>query len=595
MLNNNNTPMINIQRLMQSANVLNQSIAMALLFFFCAVQSAYANVESVLTSVDRNPVMLDESFTLTVVANGDVEREAFESSVLLKDFVVGQTSVSSQTRMINFETSRSTTWSVILFPRQVGTFEIPSITIDGQSSAPIRVQVIPVSTSTTGETRNIFVETTLENAEVYVHQQVRYTVKLYLAKDIERGSLQAPSLEHAEIQQIGNDAEYSEVVNGKRYRIIERTFIVIPEKSGEYTINGPMFQGEVFTDNRQSFGFFNRTQTVNRVGPAQQLTVLPIPADVSGTFLPSEFVDITEEWSDDLSQWRVGEPITRTITLTAVGLTESILPDINDRYPPDIKTYPDQAGTASAENQQNIVAQRIESIALIPSKPGEFVLLPVEVEWFNVATKQREIAKLPARTIRVSPAQATTPDTSPPATAVTPPQQQAAQVNSQVSPEQISTAQVMDQAVFEWRLSNGWMWTTLLAFVALFIALFNRLSSASPAPVQQSTVVNANEQQMWSELQAALKQANIDAVTIKLALWIATLTDCKSQDLAWLLARINDHQLKQLVEQMIASRYSRNAETWNPSALVSVLQRVRRVHLEQQKNNVLNSLYPTTN
>ena len=100
---------------------------------------------------------------------------------------------------------------------------------------------------------------------------------------------------------------------------------------------------------------------------------------------------------------------------------------------------------------------------------------------------------------------------------------------------------------------------------------------------------------MWSELQAALKQANIDAVTIKLALWIATLTDCKSQDLAWLLARINDHQLKQLVEQMIASRYSRNAETWNPSALVSVLQRVRRVHLEQQKNNVLNSLYPTTN
>ncbi|MDM7859994.1 BatD family protein [Alteromonas sp. ASW11-36] len=569
--------------------------AFVMLLAFCYSYSAHATVESVTTAVDRNPVMLDESFTLTVVANGDVDREAFEPSALLSDFVVGQTSVSSQTRMINFETSRSTTWSVILFPRQVGTFTIPPITIDGQSSQPISLQVIPVSTSATGEMRDIFVDTALEHDEVYVHQQVRYTVKLYLAKDIERGSLQAPTLEQAEIQQIGNDSEYSEVVNGKRYRVIERTFIIIPQKSGDYTINGPMFQGEVYTDNRQSFGFFNRTQTVNRVGQAQQLTVLPIPAEVNGTFLPSEFVDISEEWSSDLSEWRVGEPITRTITVTAVGLTESLLPDINDRYPPDIKTYPDQANTASAENQQSLVAQRIESVALIPSKPGNFVLLPVEVEWFNVLTEQREFAKLPARTIRVLPAQNSTPDMTAPPAAFAPPQQQQTPDNLVTPPALTTVPLPANQPVFEWRMSNGWMWTTLLALIACVVVLIRRSAVSPSVPMRQSSTVDANEAQLWTELQRALKQANIDAVTAHLIQWLGALTNNSSQDLAWLIERVDDHQLKQFVEQMIASRYSRTAQQWKPAALIAALQRVRREVLGQQKNNALKGLYPAVN
>ncbi len=81
---------------------------------------AQAEVTEVQAVVDKNPAMADESITLRVIANGDADRNAFDPSPLLKDFVVGRTSVSSQTKMVNFSTSRTTTWSTTLIPRTEG-------------------------------------------------------------------------------------------------------------------------------------------------------------------------------------------------------------------------------------------------------------------------------------------------------------------------------------------------------------------------------------------------------------------------------------------------------------------------------------------
>ena len=63
--------------------------------------TASADVTEVTATVDRNPVTVNESFVLTVTVNDDVSNNAFEASKLLQDFVVGRTSVSRQTSMIN--------------------------------------------------------------------------------------------------------------------------------------------------------------------------------------------------------------------------------------------------------------------------------------------------------------------------------------------------------------------------------------------------------------------------------------------------------------------------------------------------------------
>ncbi|MCW8107778.1 BatD family protein [Alteromonas ponticola] len=365
--------------------------------------TAFAEVSKVEASVDKNPVMMDEAFVLSITAYGDAKREAFDSSPLLKDFVVGRTSVSSKTSIINFDTTRTTTWSTTLFPRAKGTFTIPSFTIEGKQSNPIDIEVVAVKQNDKQPARDYYVTTEVDANSVYLQQQIRYTVKLFFATNIERGSLDAPQLAKAQIKQLGEDKQYTDIINGRRYQIIERTFAVIPQQSGDFTIRGPVFSGEVLaSSSSQRFGFFNRTQEVNRIGPDIDISVKAKPEGIDYHWLPSEFVRLDEEWQSE--KFVVGEPITRTVSLTAIGVVEEQLPELPQLYPPHFKRYPDQAVTATVDKNETLIAQRKESLAVIPTQAGDFVLPEITVPWFNVLTEKTEYATLPARTITVQPA-----------------------------------------------------------------------------------------------------------------------------------------------------------------------------------------------
>ena len=380
-----------------------QSTLIVFLLTLLLSTAAYADVNSLEATIDRNPVMLDEAIRLTVTADGSADRDAFDSSPLLKDFVVGRTSVSSQTSIVNFDTKRTTVWTTTLFPRKEGTFTIPSLTIEGKSTKPIQVKVIPVQEQS-NVARDYFVTTDIDVKEAYLNQQLLYTVKLFLSSNIERGSLQAPEMQNAEITQLGEDKQYTDIVNGRRYQIIERQFAVVPQASGEFALRGPIFTGEVMAANtNQRFGFFNRTQQINRVGPDITVNIKPIPQGIDYPWLPSEMVRVDEEWPQGDS-FVAGEPVTRIVTLTALGVVEEQLPDIPEFYPPNFKLYPDQSNTTTVEKDQSLISQRQTSLAIIPTQPGNFVLPEITIPWFNTLTQQTEYATIPARSITVAPA-----------------------------------------------------------------------------------------------------------------------------------------------------------------------------------------------
>ena len=378
-----------------------QSTYFVFIFAVMLNGAAFADVNSVEATIDRNPVMVDEAIRLTITADGSADRDAFDSSPLLKDFVVGRTSVSSQTSIVNFDTKRTTVWTTTLFPRKEGSFTIPSLSIEGKTTKPIQVKVIPVQEQS-NVSRDYFVTTDIDLKEAYLNQQLLYTVKLYLSSNIERGSLQAPDMQNAEITQLGEDKQYTDIVNGRRYQIIERQFAVVPQASGEFTLRGPIFTGEVMAANtNQRFGFFNRTQQVNRVGPDITVNIKPIPQGIDYPWLPSEMVRVDEEWPQGDS-FVAGEPVTRIVTLTALGVVEEQLPDIPEFYPPNFKLYPDQDNTTTVEKDQSLISQRQTSLAIIPTEPGNFVLPEITIPWFNTLTQKTEYATIPARSITVA-------------------------------------------------------------------------------------------------------------------------------------------------------------------------------------------------
>jgi hypothetical protein len=136
-----------------------------------------------------------------------------------------------------------------------------------------------------------------------------------------------------------------------------------------------------------------------------ELEAQPVPAEFNGSvWLPAQQVFLIESWPDNSQEFRVGEPVTRTLTLRANGLGSSQLPQIGATVPEGVKQYPDQPVLENRVDDTGLVAIRQEKVALIPSREGTLILPELEIPWWNTRTGQIEYARLPARPIDVLPA-----------------------------------------------------------------------------------------------------------------------------------------------------------------------------------------------
>ena len=362
------------------------------LLLLCAIPSFAAT--KLQASVDKNPVLAGEFFMLNISVDDNVKGEQPDTSVLLKDFVVGPTSLSTRTNIINGSINKQTTWSVKLMTRTEGQYTIPSFTVSGLSSQPIDLTVTKRAANADNN-NDIFVKTSLSSNSLYVQEAGVYTLKLYLAKELLDGSLSTPSMEDAQLTQLGKQTESYELVDGKRYLVITREYLIQPQKSGPYTIAAPVFQGRVQQNYRQL--------EVSAIGEDQQIEIKPIPSDYKGAWLPSELVNLGEEWQPSDDTIEVGTPITRTITLTALGVTKEQLPDIEMPTINGIRSYPDQKENNNAVRNGRVVSQQTASYALLPQTPGTYTLPEIKLPWFNTKINRISFATLPARKITVTP------------------------------------------------------------------------------------------------------------------------------------------------------------------------------------------------
>jgi len=356
-------------------------------------------------TIDKNPVVVNESFVLKIIIDDDVDTNALNTSALLKDFIVGRTSVSSQTSMMNFKTTRTTTWSTVLIAKATGNFIIPPLTIAGIKSQEIKVQVLAKNDPLADKQQDLFITSEISTKEVYVQQQLTLTVKLHFSSELKRGSLTEPSLEGASITQIGKDKEEDTVINGRRYRVIERTYAVSPKNSGEYILKSPVFSGEILVPStrRNNMFSFSETKPVSVIGEEIPLLVRPIPETFQGTWLPSDLLAIHQNWQPDVTTFKVGEPITRTITLTAASLSEEQLPVLEMAVPKGLKVYPDQAQLHTGMSSGHLVSQKVRNFAIVASKPGEYQLPEISIPWWNTVTNRYQVATIAAQKITVLP------------------------------------------------------------------------------------------------------------------------------------------------------------------------------------------------
>lgn len=526
-------------------------------------QSVYA-ITSVSASIDKNPAVVDESIVLTLIADGSVSADAFDSSVLAKDFIVGGTSVSSQTSMVNFDTTRTTRWTTLLIPRKAGIATIPEITIEGVSSNPIAIQVMAKNDKRAKQQKDVYVTADVSTTEMYVQQQFTLKVKLHVAQELKRGSLSEPKMTGAQIVQIGKDQEATQIIDGKRYRTFERLYSIKPESSGKFVLHSSMFDGEIITSNQQRsmFSSMNRGKPVSIRGQEIDINVLPIPARFQGDWLPSEIITVEDRWPTDKDEFELGEPITRQIIITAGGLSEEQLPTPDFNAPVELKIYPDQAETTRSLQQGLLISQKIQEFAVVPTKPGTYTLPEVVIPWWNTKLNRAAKAVIPAKTITIVGIAAPLVTQAP----------------IQTAPVQVITEQ---NTTLQWIFLAGWI---LTALAWLYMAQLKGKVGLNKA------TFTASDKQTYLKLMAACTKNDGEQVLKLLPLWASDLfpgevfTNLNQVD-----AKINNLDFSKALQQLQKSYYSADKGSWNGNDFFRVISRLQtKTEQAQQVEIALN-------
>jgi hypothetical protein len=388
------------------------------LLITCLSASALAGVQA---RLDRNKVYEGDPVILVIETDSRQSGEP-DLAALNKDFNILGNNTSSQVRIINGRRSDKTSWTVQLEPRRLGTLRIPPISIGSEQTEALELEVTAIPEQVAArQSEHVFieVEADTDGQSLYVQQQIPYTVRLYYDDQILNGELGAPQQEQAVVEQLGEDKSYVVTRNDRQYNVIERHYVISAEKSGPLLIPPVSFKGQIASrENASGQGsrqdqlferffrnspFAERGQPIRIHSKAISLDIQSRPASAGNTWLPAEQLTLQDSWTESPPQFRAGEPVTRTLTLQATGLTGAQLPDLHLEQPEQARLYPESPVNESRTDGDRVYGISKQNFTYIPGKAGKLIIPAVELGWWDTRGNQAAVARLPRWEVNVEP------------------------------------------------------------------------------------------------------------------------------------------------------------------------------------------------
>ena len=543
-------------------------ILLGLLLIPFSAQSANITVKS-----DRNPVHMNESFTLTFTAKGDVDDDPdFEPLGVYFDIL--SRSSGSQTTIINGNFSSSRTWNLVLMPKQEGEITIPAIAFGSDHSPATLIHVKAADKTAAAGGRDMFMEMTVTPEKAWVQSEVVLTVRLLTAINVSQVALGQLKLNELDtvVQPLGEDKQYQTQRGNQTFLVVERKYALFPQQSG--TLHIPAQMGEVSIPAGRS-GFFDpfarNSQTRRLRAAPQEITVLPIPAGVDKQhWLAARNLQLIEEWSPNPPVFKVGEPVTRSLTLRADGVPAALLPELKKYTLAGIKLYPDQPVLKDDKQDDGLIGSRSEKVALMPTRTGSYTLPEIRIPWWNTRTGKMEVARLAPRTIQVLPG---SPGSSSPPPIPTR-SAQAVPAPAPVAPNATSANETSTPPPNS--TSNIWPWISLgLALGWLFsLLLWWKSRRHGPASVPTTTTAppTPSTKQLRASVIQACKQQQAQACKDTLIAWgRKQYPDATINSLGDLAAWVGEPLQGQLMH-LNACLYSERTADWQGDALAEAFQ-----------------------
>jgi len=382
---------------------------------------------AVRATLDSNTVALGETVQLRLdrddQPNGDPDL-----SPLRADFDVVSTSSSRTIQITNGSVAAHVQVNVLLAPKHTGQLTVPTIDWAGETSTPLPLTVSAGTPNAAAgaqagavSAKKVFLETSVDPPDPYLQQAVRVTVRLYMAEPLYKAGMDFPANNDALIEQLEADTRRNVQKNGQEYEVVERHYLVFPQRSGSLSLPGPVVAGQIAVrERRDQFandpfadlfgagaGMVTATKPIRVEGEPIVLNVRPRPAAAGdGPWVPARNLTLTAEWRPDTNELHVGDPVTLVLHLQTEGLIATQLPDLSKLLvvPAGVKAYPDTPKLKSEQRDDTVIATRDQTIALIAGQPGDYTVPSLRLSWWDTRTNEMREATIPGRSFKVLPA-----------------------------------------------------------------------------------------------------------------------------------------------------------------------------------------------
>jgi hypothetical protein len=547
------------------------------------MMGAQAQADTLSASIDRNVISVQETFTLSLRFDGQTSQSP-DLTPLQTDFEVLNTQQSNQMRIINGKMDSYTDWRIALAPKKSGVFTIPALAVAGAISQPLSITVEAQSRAPQDASSSVFVEIETDKDGTFVQEQILLTIRLFTAVQLNSVELQPLELSDAVVVPL-DEKQYQTNINGRPHAVVETSYAIYPQASGVLTIPSLTYQVTASSGQRDIWSrmYGNRSNNLLRLRTEEKsLQIKTIPTEfINQPWIPAENVNISEHWSSSHENLKVGEPVTRTLTVTTKGLTAGQIPPLILPQIDGITFYPDQAQTDEQKSVEGVTGTRIETFAIVPNRAGKFTLPATAIKWWNTAEQRVEITELAPIVLTVTEnpfsQNAPKPDRDP--TADTDGTNSSTATSAQrPSPSGIS-------------LKETWLIVIAIAsvllaiiFAALYFSARRELAAIHALGREETAQQQQAENTAWNNVKRANASGNLAELRQAVLAWAQVHWQQPNlHSLQAVAQQTHNVELQQQLEKLDQALYRNSAETWDSSELLQQIHASRRQRQKQHR------------
>lgn len=383
--------------------------------------------------LDRDSIDAGDAVTLNIET--DQRGAEPDYGPLRGGFGLGAKNANQQMQVTNGSVTIRALFGVVITPRQTGEIIVPAIRVGNERTEPLRLQVVATAVdagapgaagaSAARGNEEAFVETQVDDPQPYVQQSVGVVVRLYYATQLASGELDLQAQDGASLQRVGDDVSSARAVNGRQYNVVERRYLLVPERSGRLVVPPARFNG------RAVGGFFDDyfgrgNGELNARSASIPLQVRAQPANAPQPWLPLR--SLTLRYTSTPQRATAGEAAQIVVEASARGATQAQFPELPTPSVPDAQVFAEPAQYEERFVDGSPQLRLTRRYSIVPNRAGPLLIPGLQVAWWDVGAAAAKTASLPDLTLDVAagsaafaaPAAAPSPASQPAGEAVAP-------------------------------------------------------------------------------------------------------------------------------------------------------------------------------